>query len=182
MKKTNFLIILFILGFLTSCSAQKKHADPFYNINDGLDPRRIPLVKPIELNLTPPSYSWDIFLTTGIYVDDPNSKEPYYFYGHVFELEKFAVNNGIIMAYSSYIDEEADSYIQDNYYHWFVLIPGQEITKGFHTEDEFNKYIQSFEIEKPDWQTPDKVYKQFKKTGCLDWIPDCAQKIITTAP
>jgi hypothetical protein len=110
-----------------------------------------------------------------MWIDDPKSQELYYLYSYVYELEKFTVNNGIIMAYSSYVDEEADSYIQDNYYHWFVLIPDQEITKGFHTEDEFTEYIQTLGVDELDWQTPDKVYKQFKKTGCLDWIPDCNQ-------
>ncbi len=176
MKKTNILIILLILGFLTSCRSHKKHADPFYNINDGFDPRRIPLIKPIALNLNPPSYTWDLDLQPCMYVNDPNNHNPYYLYGYVHELGKFAVNDGIIMAYSSYVDNEADAYIKDNYYHWFVLIPNQEITKGFHTEDEFTEYIHTLGAEEPDWQTPDNAYKKFKKTGCLEWIPDCNQK------
>ncbi len=174
-KNANIPIILLILGFLTSCMPHIKHTDPFYYINDGFDPRRIPLIKPLEVNLLPSSRSWDIFLQPSMYIDYPNRQGDYYFYGHIYEVEKIAVINGIIMAYSSYVDEEADSYIQDNYYHWFVLIPDQEITKGFHTEDEFTEYIQTLGVDELDWQTPDKVYKQFKKTGCLDWIPDCNQ-------
>ncbi len=173
MKKKNFLLILLILIFLTSCRAHNKHDDPFYNINDGFDPRRIPLIKPIELNLMTTTGLWDLDLQPCIYIEDPNNQNPYYLYGYIHELEKFSVKNGTIMAYSSYIDEDADAYIQDNYYHWFVMVPGQETTKGFHTESEFFQYIQSLGIEEPNWQTPDEVYKQFKKTGCLEWIPDC---------
>jgi hypothetical protein len=176
MKKINFMIILLTLCLLTSCRAQNKHADSFYNINDGIDPRRIPLIKPIELNLLSSSGSWDLDLQPGIWLDYPNSQGLYYLYGHVHDVETIAVTDGIVMAYTSYLDEEADPYIQDNYYHWFVLIPDKEITKGFHTEEEFSEYIQSLDVKTLDWLIPDEVYKQFKKTGCLDWIPDCAQK------
>ena len=75
------------------------------------------------------------------FVSIPNSQEVYA-YG-IEELEKFAVQNGVIMAYSSYVDKEAVAYIQENYYHWFVIIPEKEIAEGFHTEDEFNQYIQT---------------------------------------
>jgi len=77
------------------------------------------------------------------------------------------------MAYSAYVDKKANIYIQDSYFHWFVLIPDKEIAKGFQTEAEFRQYIQTLGIQDPYWQTPDETYKQFKKTGCLEWIPDC---------
>src|SRR5687767_15778914 len=78
-----------------------------------------------------------------MFVSVPNSQEEY-MYG-IQELEKFAVQNGVIMAYSSYVNKEAVAYIQANYYHWFVLIPDEKIAEGFHTEDEFNQYIQRSE-------------------------------------
>jgi hypothetical protein len=174
MRKTLFyLILLLSISYLTSCTPYIKHADTFYNVNDGIDPRRIPLIKPIDVIHLNSSSLWDLDLLPSMWIDYPKSQGLYYLYGYVHELEKFAVNNGIIMAYSSYVDEEADAYIQENYYHWFVLIPDKEITKGFHTEDEFNEYTQSLGVEEPDWQTPDKAHKQFRKTGCLEWIPDC---------
>jgi hypothetical protein len=77
------------------------------------------------------------------------------------------------MAYSGYVDKNADAYIQDNYYHWFVLIPDKKIAEGFHTEEEFRQYIQMLGIQDPDWLTPDDAYEEFRLTGCLDWIPDC---------
>lgn len=109
--------------------------------------------------------------TFGLWVSIPNSQVVYPY--NIEELEKFAVQSGVIMAYSSYINKEADSYIQDNYYHWFVIIPEKEIAEGFHTEDEFRDYIQTLGIQDSDWQRPDEAYEQFKKTGCLEWIPDC---------
>ena len=90
-----------------------------------------------------------------------------------FELEKFAVKKDVIMAYSAYVNKEVDAYIQDNYYHWFVIIPDKKIAEGFHMEDEFREYVQTLGIQDIDWQTPEEAYKQFKQTGCLEWFPDC---------
>lgn len=171
-KNVVYLILLISLSVMMSCKSPVQHADLFYNYDD-FSMNRIPLIKPIEANRLNSSSPWDIELHPGMWIDFPNSQGLYFLYGHVHALEKFAVENGVIMAYSSYVDKEADAYIQDNYYHWFVTVPGDEITKGFQTEDEFRAYIQTLGIEEPDWQTPDEAFKQFRKTGCLEWIPDC---------
>ena len=96
-----------------------------------------------------------------------------YGYSHVKELEKFAVKDGVILAYSAYVDQQADAYVLNNFYHWFVMIASKNITKGFHTEEEFREYIKTLGIQDPDWQMPDEAYEQFRNTGCLEWIPDC---------
>jgi hypothetical protein len=83
------------------------------------------------------------------------------------------VKNGVIMAYSPYVDKQADAYIQNNFYHWFVIVPSKNITGGFHTEAEFDQYIQTLGVQTPDWQTPDQAFDKYEQTGCLDWIPHC---------
>jgi hypothetical protein len=180
MKRLIFylLVVLATIG-LSSCatSAQPtnppvQHADPYYNINDNDYPLlHLPLIKPIEADREDGRTPWRVFLPYGMFVSIPNSQEEYAY--DIEELEKFSVQNGVIMAYSSYVDTQADAFIQKNYYHWFVTIPDKNITKEFHTEDEFNQYIQTLGIKNPDWQTPDEAYKKFAETGCLDWIPDC---------
>ncbi len=173
MKKTVFYLFLLIsLSVVMSCRPPVQHADPFYNYDD-FSMNRIPLINPIEANRLNSSSPWDIELQPCMWVDFPNSQGLYYLYGHVHSPEKFAVENGVIMAYSSYVDKDADAYIQDNYYHWFVIIPDEEIAEGFQTEDTFLEYIQTLGIEDPDWQMPDEAFQQFWKTGCLAWIPDC---------
>ena len=168
-----FLLFLISLCCLTDHLRSVKHADPFYDYDD-FDMVRIPLINPIEANYLNASDPWDISLKPCVYVDFPNRQgSHYYTYCHVRKLEKFAVQNGVIMAYSSYINEKADVYIQENYYHWFVLIPEKEITEGFHTETEFLEYLKTLGIEDIDWQLPDEAQKQFRKTGCLEWFPDC---------
>jgi hypothetical protein len=133
------------------------------------------LIKPIDaVSLTTSEAGeslWVVFLARGTWVSVPNSQNSLAHYDTIEELEKFAVKDGAILAYSAYVDKEADPYIQENYYHWFVLIPDKKIAEGFQTEDEFREYIQALGIQDPSWQTPDEAFDKFKKTGCLEWIP-----------
>jgi hypothetical protein len=174
MKKTVFcLMILLSIGYLTSCAPPGHYSDPFYNFNDNDFPRDyLPLRDPIKAVRDNPSSPWSLELANYLWVDDPNSQEVYA-YSNVEELQKFSVKDGVIMAYSSYVDEGADPIVRDNYYHWFVMVPDKKITEGFHTEDEFDQYIQTLGVQNPYWQTPDEAYDKFAQTGCLDWIPDC---------
>ena len=172
------LMILLSISFLTSCTPVVYHADPFYNYNDSEFPRDyLPVIKPVEARRERPSDPWSLELLNVLLIELPKSQEQevttYYGYTHVKKLEKFAVKDGVIMAYSSYVDKEVDAYIQNNYYHWFVMVLSKDTTEGFHAEDEFRQYIQTFGIQDPDWQTPDEAFDHFLETGCLDWFPDC---------
>ena len=163
---------------MASCTPIIQHDDPFYNYNDADFPRdHLPLITPVEATRERPSSPWGLKLLNAIYIDLPKSHEEdvleVYTYYRIEELEIFAVKNGVIMAYSAYVNEDADAYIQDNFFHWFVMVPADETTKGFHTEDEFLEYIQTLGVEDPDWQTPDEAFDMFWETGCLAWIPDC---------
>jgi len=174
MKKTAFYLILFLsISYVVSCASPVQHADPFYNVGDSFSMIRIPLIKPIDVTYRELSSQWRVFIDYDLWVSVPNRQGLFYYDYAVEELEKFAVKNGVIMAYSAYVDKDADAYIQDNYYHWFIIIPDKEIAEGFHTEDEFREYIQTLGIQDIEWHTPDAAYKQFQKTGCLEWFPDC---------
>jgi len=178
-KKIFFcLMILLVISSLMSCTRRVKHSDPFYNLNSNDFPlNHLPLINPIEAT-SQNSYSpWSVdLLPNGPYVFNPDS-QGYYGYYRIEELEKIAVKNGVILAYSSYVDAQASAYIQENYYHWFVIIPNKKGgVVGFHTEDEFDQYIQTLDIQDPDWQTPDEAFDTFVETGCLEWFPDCDQQ------
>lgn len=174
-------MLLLSISYLTSCTSPVQrtdsaiqHADPFYNINHNDYPLlHLPLIKPIEAKRQDGRTPWRVFLPYGLWVSVPDRQDNFFYSYDIEELEKIAVSNGVIMAYSAYVDKEADAYIQDDYYHWFVLIPDKKIAEGFHTEDEFLQYIQTLGISNPDWQMPDEAYDTFEQTGCLDWIPDC---------
>ena len=176
-QKTVFcLIFLLSISYVTSCTRRVQHSDPFYNPNDNDFPRNhLPLIDPIEATSKNSSSPWRLELANVLWIDLPNSDVDYP-YAHVDELEKLSVINGVIMVYSSYVDKQADAYIQNNYYHWFVMVPSKNITVGFHTEDEFDQYIQTLGVQNPEWQTPDEAFKKFAETGCLEWIPDCQQQ------
>lgn len=152
----------------------RHHADPFYNYNDNNAPgSRLPLIDPYEAERWDTQSPWKLnLMPNGPYVAIPNSND-YYPYTYVEELEKFSVTNDVILAYSSYVDKDAEPYIQNNYYHWFVIVPDKNTIKGFHAEDEFDQYIQTLGIQDPEWQTPDEAFDKYFQTGCLDWIPDC---------
>ena len=175
MRKNRFYLILFLsISFLTNCTRTVQHADPFYNVNLNDYPLlHLPLINPIEAKRFSGETPWRILILYDLSVSLPNYQVKTYYDYDVEELEKFAVKNGVIMAYSAYVDIEADASIQEDYYHWFVIIPEKEIAEGFHTEAEFRAYIQTLGIQDPDWQTPDEAYKQFRRTGCLEWFPDC---------
>jgi hypothetical protein len=181
-KKTFFyLMILFGLVSMAGCASRVQptntpvqHADPFYNINHNDYPLlHLPLIKPIRADREDGRTSWRVLSPNGPWVHLPNRQDNSYYVYAIEELEKFAVKNDVIMAYSAYVDKNADPYIQDNYYHWFVLITDKKIAEGFHTEVEFTQYIQTLGIQSPDWTMPDDAYDTYKKTGCLDWLPDC---------
>ncbi|HNT55112.1 MAG TPA: hypothetical protein PKG95_10400 [Anaerolineaceae bacterium] len=174
MKKTAIFFILFLnLGCLCRCTPPVQHADPFYNVPDSFSMARIPLIKPLEANRLDSSSPWSLFVDYALGVAIPGTQEVYLY--NIEALEKFAVTDGIILAYSPYVNTRAAAYIQENYYHWFVIIPAEETAQGFQTEDEFRAYIQTLGIAEPDWQAPDAAWEQFRKTGCLAWLPDCGQ-------
>ena len=180
MKKT---VLCLVILLSVSCMASfprfpslRKHVDPFYNYDDSMAPgSRFPLINPLDVRRDSPSSPWNLGLGNTIWIDIPNS-DAVYGYSRVVELEKFAVKNGVILAYSSYVDTEADTYMQKKFNHWFVTVPDKNITKGFQTEDEFNQYIQTLGIQNPDWQTPDEAFDKYFETGCLEWIPDCDEQ------
>jgi hypothetical protein len=147
MKKTAFYLILLLgLSYLTSCTPRVIHADPFYNYDD-FSMIRIPLINPIEVNRLNSLSPWDMELHPAMWIDFPKSQGLYYLYGHVHDPEKFAVKNGTIMAYSSYVDNEADVYIQENYYHWFVNVPDKKSQRVFTQRTSFSNIFKRWPLE-----------------------------------
>ena len=93
--------------------------------------------------------------------------------GDLLEITKVAVENGVIMVYIPSI-RKVDESAGQKVLHWFVMIPNEKNFEiGFANEAEFLDHIQEFDINQPQWIEPDIAYKEFSKTGCFDWIPDC---------
>jgi hypothetical protein len=180
MKKAFAHLMIFLsISFLTGCIPLVHHANPFYDLNtDDFPLIHLPLIEPIEATQIRSSSPWDLGPFYGLHIEIPKSREEeiqkIYSYNGVEDLEKFAVQDGVIMAYSANVDQEADAYIRNDFFHWFVIVPSKKITKGFHTEDEFRQYIQTIGIQDPVWWKPKDAYHKYSLNGgCIDWIPDC---------
>ncbi len=170
----SYLWIFLSVGFLTSCTPVVNHANSFYNYNgDDYPVEYLPIIEPVYATRERSSKPWSLELLNNIWGDNSKDRHQYFLYTGVPEFEKFAVQNGVIMIYSAYVDPHADAYVQDNSYHWFVMVVDKYITQGFQTEEEFCTYIQTLGIVDPDWQTPDDAFDQFLDSGCLAWYPDC---------
>lgn len=153
-------LLFFGISF-TACSNQNS----FYQKGSGWDYLRFPLLEPyyaIQVN----DEGWDIPLHI-----EP-SKTNCLHCVDIHDIEKFAVNDGAIMVYSSYskqIDIGGGVFKE---LHWFILIP-EEAELGYETEEEFINNIQQYGISQPQWQEPLTILQTYEKTGCLEWIPDC---------
>ena len=117
MKKTAFCLIILLS---ISCAmtfprfpSLRQHADPFYNYDESMPPgSRFPLIKPLDVERDDYSSPWNLGLNNSLMVKIPNTDHDYYSYDLVVGLEKFALKNGVVMAYSSYIDTRTDISMQ----------------------------------------------------------------------
>jgi hypothetical protein len=168
-KKTcRFGFCLVVLILLSSCALfTRLNKDPFYNDSGGIDSYRLPLLKPYYLRYLNSETSWDMELHA-----DPPSETTYY-YLTLHDIRKVAIENGVIMVYTPFIEGNIDKSIGQKVYHWFVIVPEANIEEGFDSESALLEYVKRFDIEQVDWQNPDDLYTVFTKTGCLNWIPDC---------
>ncbi len=133
---------------------------------------RIPLVKPYEMLKLNQKLEINRKLGWSIYSDLSPDEREFYYYDSVHDIKTFSVENGIIMAYTTYA-EGFDQDVGQKVLYWFVIVPDKKLETGFDTEAEFLNYIQTYGIQQPNWIEPDIAYKQFAETGCLKWIPDC---------
>ena len=160
-------ILALILGIVACVGLTWLENLPFYKNSGDIDSMRIPLIEPYKAVRLNNGNTWSVDL-----IIPPENKEIYY-YLEISDVEKIAVENNLIMVYSSYVSPSIVTSIGEKVLHWFVIIPSQNIETGFETEEEFLSYIHSFGVEQPVWIDIDEAYKQFIKTGCLYWIPNC---------
>ena len=168
MKITKSLILCTILLTITCCCifpSRFESSNPFYISSGGFDFLRLPLIEPYEVIKPDEGNEW--FLDLHL----PPSEEVSY-YIVINEVEKIAIENETILVYTSYIKENAEAMGHKELF-WFVIVPEAGIEKGFETEEEFLDYTQEIGIDTINWFDPLTAFKQFEKTGCLDWFPDC---------
>jgi hypothetical protein len=146
----------------------QKHSDPFYNDVGTWDSLNLPLINPYYLIIINKEYGWRMPLKGNF---------PYEFNDYLIleiqNINKVAVDKGIIMVYTPHAPNVDESLGQKSLY-WFVAIPHEGNSEiGFETESDFLDYIQILGINNPQWVEPGVAYDKFFQTGCFDWIPDC---------
>lgn len=179
MDYKKIIFYLFIFSFISCNFSNKKtkskivikniNTDIFYTENEGLDYIRFPLLKPFDAT-SGARVSWLLGIghDTEIYADN------------ICELTIFEKN---IFIHSIGDTIVGDDSVQEG---WYVVnfsdkkivkdvTDKKEFLKDFKTKKEFLQYLKSINInsEKLDWKKPADLYKQFKETGCLPWIPNC---------
>lgn len=166
MKLKNLLFVLFVLLAATGCS--KKHKDPFYNDIGTWDSMQLPLLNPYYLIYITDEFGWQMPIKG-------NFPELYYDFnlGDLTDVEKVSVENGVIMVYSSTGKDFIGEAVHPTF-NWFVMIPDKRNSEmGFASEADLLSYVQQFGVVEPVWVDPTSAYKEFYRTGCYDWIPDC---------
>lgn len=175
MKRYQLVSLLIIMLLLCSYIGWARHnnvnRDPFYK-DSGWDAMRIPLLKPYEMLKLNPKLEINRRLGWSISLHIPPSEKEIYYYLEIHDIRKFAIQNGVIMVYTTY-PEEVDTDAGQKVLYWFVIVPDQKIETGFDTEVEFLNSVQADGIKQPNWIEPDTAYKQFAKTGCLEWVSGC---------
>jgi hypothetical protein len=166
--KICFLIFIQTSIVLGCTVGVQTHADEFYNDVGTWDSMNLPLIKPYYLIYISKDYGWQMPL-------DGNVPESQYHYaiGDLLDIRKVAVVNSIIMVYTP-DTPNVDESLGQKVLHWFVIVPNKEnLEIGFENEADFLEYIKTLGIDSPQWVEPDVAYKEYFRTGCFDWIPDC---------
>jgi hypothetical protein len=163
-KKIIYYLIIFIF---ISCNFSNKKIKPlnnnkdiFYNQSCGLDFIRVPLIKPFDITYYDAQGVWFLVQRPDTLVYSDN-------------IEELTVLESNIFVHSVGKTVLEDDFVEES---WYIYnTKSKEFLKGFATEKEFSKYLKSIHIDEVRlvWQKPADLYKQFKKTGCLPWIPNC---------
>jgi hypothetical protein len=162
-KGISFLYIFLFFILLFGCSDR----DPFYSHGSGIDYLRFPLIKPYyAMTLTHEEPNWNIQLE----FKPPLAKESHEF--AIIGIQKIAVSKEKIFVYSSTGTRKDPLDLQEKDFHYFILIPNENIEMGFETREEFLEYIEN-DKSTLQWLDPLTILQKFEKTGCLEWIPGC---------
>jgi hypothetical protein len=161
-------LVLIMVGVLSCGSFFQKHQDPFYNNVGTWDSLNLPLIPPYSLVYINKEYDWQMELK-GNFSKELNN----YFILSLQNVEKVAVEKGVIMVYTPHAPNVDESLGQKSLY-WFVAIPHEGNSEiGFEDEVSFLDFIRTIGISSPRWVQPNVAYDEFFQTGCVYWIPDC---------
>ncbi len=145
--------LLLVLLFTSSCNI---FVDSFYKTSHEWDIDVLPLIKPYRLiTPIPGSSHWTLNLTRDMYIEG----------GYIYQLNVCKVNIENRIIYGHCMPEDCFP----NYY--FVLIPDEDIEKGFILESEWAEYLKGRKVNSSKLHNVLTVYDQFNHSNCrsLPW-------------
>ncbi len=187
-KKITYCLIIFSLVSCnfsnkkveTKLPTKNKNSDIFYTEKSGLDYVRFPLIKPFDITSIDIGESWLLGIGHDTYVYSDKISELTIFKEYIFvhSIGETIIDGKTVQeswyVYNTIEKEFLKKYTTDKD---FLKNYGIEkyFLKEFTTKKEFLEHLKSKNIDstKLNWQKPEDLYKQFKETGCLPWIPNC---------
>lgn len=130
----------------------------FFKSTGGWDYRRIPLIEPYQA-ISTDKETWTIDLKT-------NSIRATFSIG-VAKLG--VIDKRVIVVYDAPNAILRGERVGEA---WFVIIPEENIEKGFTKEEEFLSYLEGRGIDHPKLTDVNEVYKEFFNKRHLEWFPE----------
>jgi hypothetical protein len=157
------ILAVLMLFILTSCGPLlDADVEPtgvaFFESTGGWDYRRIPLIAPYEA-ISISKETWGIGLETDSIRYQPS----------VSDITKLnVVNSRFIVTYSSNTSLAGE--LVDEL--WFIIIPEENIERGFTNEEDFLTYLKENNIDHPNLVDVNELYDELVSKGYLEWFPE----------
>lgn len=151
----SIILLLMITGACSDKNESKKDlaTEPFYERDAGWDYMRIPLIKPYEAIKLKGSNSWNIKL-------------------HALKLQMSISNVKKVDVVKNVIVAYADSTLlkgEEVPEAWFVIIPDQQIEKGFSKKEDLIDYLSTYNIDEISLHDIDKISDLFVEKWPIKW-------------
>jgi hypothetical protein len=157
------ILAMLMLFILTSCGPLlDADVEPtgvaFFESTGGWDYRRIPLIEPYEaVNIV--KETWGIGLETDSIRYQPSVSD-------ITKLD--VVNSKFILTYSLNTALEGERVDEL----WFIIIPEENIERGFTKEEDFLTYLKDKGIDHPNLTDVSELYDELVNKGYLEWFPE----------
>ena len=129
----------------------------FFESTGGWDYRRIPLIEPYQA-VSSDKKTWTIDLKT----------DSIRYQYSVSSTKLDVINDRFIITYAPNAALRGERFNEV----WFVIVPEENIEKGFAKEEEFSAYLKDNGIDNPNLTDANKLYEELVTNGYLEWFPE----------
>lgn len=166
-----FVSFVQLLGDVTSSPNIQPTGVAFFKSTGGWDYKRIALIEPYQA-VSIDRKTWSIYravrygATPTIHVTGGDELSQTLAY--VTNLKLNVIDKRFIVAYApnTWLGEERVNEV------WVVIIPEENINKGFTDKKEFLAYLDDKGIDQPNLTDANELYKELANKGYLEWFPE----------